>query len=74
MKKLSILDWTTLAIVIAGGINWGLEGIFNFNVIGAILGDMSIASRFIYALIGICTLYIAIISPAFMRASEPLRE
>lgn len=51
------LDYTALVIVIIGAINWGLIGLFNFNLVGFIFGDMSWFSRIIYTLVGICGLY-----------------
>lgn len=51
------LDYTALVIVIIGAVNWGLIGLFNFNLVGFIFGDMSWLSRIIYTLVGICGLY-----------------
>jgi len=31
MRKFSILDWVTVVLVIIGGINWGLVGLFGFD-------------------------------------------
>lgn len=53
-----ILDCIALTIVIIGAINWGLIGFFNFNLVAAIFGDMTWISRIIYALVGICGLYL----------------
>ena len=47
----------TLALVIIGGINWGLIGLFNFNLVDAIFGTMSLTSRVIYTLVGIAGLW-----------------
>ncbi|CAN5167327.1 hypothetical protein BH11PAT1_BH11PAT1_5580 [soil metagenome] len=62
MKNLSALDWIALILVLIGGLNWGLVGLFNFNLVGAILGDMSLLSRIIYAVVGISTVYVAAIA------------
>ena len=43
----------TLALVIIGGINWGLIGLFDYNLVDAIFGTMSLTSRIIYTLVGI---------------------
>ena len=42
-----------LTLIIIGGINWGLVGIFNYNLVDAIFGTMSWISRIIYTLVGI---------------------
>ena len=46
-----------LTLTIIGAINWGLIGFFNFNLVAFIFGSMSWISRIIYALVGICGLY-----------------
>jgi len=54
MKKLDLIIWTLLAI---GGLNWGLVGIFNFDLVAAIFGEMSVFSRIIYAVVGLAAVY-----------------
>lgn len=51
------LDYTVLTLIIIGAINWGLVGFFGVNLVAVICGSMSILSRIIYAVIGICGLY-----------------
>ena len=51
------LDYTILTLVIIGAINWGLIGFLQFDLVRVLLGDMSIMSRIVYALIGISGLY-----------------
>lgn len=52
------LDGTALTIAIIGAINWGLIGIFRFDLVAFIFGDMSWLSRIIYTLVGLCGLYL----------------
>ncbi|TGC11184.1 DUF378 domain-containing protein [Methanolobus halotolerans] len=52
------LDWAALALVIIGGLNWGLVGAFGFDLVAAIFGDMSWLSRIIYILVGLAALYL----------------
>lgn len=54
---MKIVDKIALVLIIIGAINWGLVGIFNFNLVDAIFGTMSIVSRIIYALVGISGLW-----------------
>lgn len=55
MYKLSLIDKTSLVLVILGAINWGLIGLFNFNIVGVILGQpANILGRIIYIAIGVC--------------------
>lgn len=51
-----------LVLVIVGGLNWGLVGIFNFDLVAAIFGAMSMLSRIVYALVGLSAVYLAIAS------------
>jgi uncharacterized membrane protein YuzA (DUF378 family) len=54
---LNALDWTSVVLLIIGGINWGLIGLFGFNLVGAIFGEMSALSRIIYIVVGLAALY-----------------
>jgi uncharacterized membrane protein YuzA (DUF378 family) len=60
MYRLNTLDWIALILVIIGAINWGLVGLFGFDLVAAIFGDFSGASRVVYTLVGIAGLYMAI--------------
>lgn len=51
------LDYIALILVAIGAINWGLIGFFEFDLVRAIFGDMTVVSRIIYALVGIAGLY-----------------
>ncbi len=55
MKTLNLF---ALTITIIGAINWGLIGFFNFNLVAFLFGDMTLLSRIIYALVGLCGLYL----------------
>ena len=52
------LDYTLLTLVIIGAINWGLIGFFNLNLVALLFGSMSLLSRIIYGLVGLCGLYL----------------
>ena len=62
MNKLSALDWITLILVIVGGLNWGLVGIFKFDLVAAIFGEMGVISRIVYTLVGLSAIYLAAVS------------
>lgn len=53
----STIDWIALVLVIIGGLNWGLVGFFNWNLVAAIFGDMSGLSRTVYGLVGVSALW-----------------
>ena len=50
-------DYFVLTLVIIGAINWGLVGFFGLDLVAFLFGSMSVLSRIIYAVIGICGLY-----------------
>ena len=54
MKTVDIIIWVLLAI---GGLNWGLVGIFDFDLVAAIFGEMSPISRVVYTLVGLAAVY-----------------
>lgn len=56
--KFNAIDWVALALVIIGGLNWGLVGVFNFNLVDAIFGEMSTLSRIVYAIVGLSAVYL----------------
>lgn len=51
------IDYIALVLVIIGAVNWALIGIFQLDLVRVIFGDMSILSRTIYTIVGICGLY-----------------
>ena len=51
------LDKIALALIIIGAINWGLIGLFKFNLVEMIFGNMTAIARIIYALVGISGLW-----------------
>ena len=50
---MKIVDKIVLILIIIGAINWGLIGIFNFNLVSAIFGEMTVITRIIYGLVGV---------------------
>ena len=52
------LDIATLSIAIIGTLNWGLVGLFNFNLVTFLFGGIPWVARIIYILVGICGLYL----------------
>ena len=54
---MKFLNYIVLTLVIIGALNWLLVGLFQFNLVDSIFGEMSILSRIIYTLVGICGLW-----------------
>lgn len=53
---MNIVQKTCLFFTIVGAVNWGLIGLFGFDLVAAIFGDMSIASRVVYTIVGLTAL------------------
>ncbi|RSZ55550.1 DUF378 domain-containing protein [Massilia atriviolacea] len=53
----SVLDWAAMVLMIVGGINWGLVGTVEFDLVAALFGERSGWSRLVYAVVGIASLY-----------------
>ena len=51
------LNAVILTLIIIGGINWGLIGLFNYNLVDSIFGTMSLISRVIYTLVGVAAIW-----------------
>lgn len=55
---MKVLNWIATILVIVGALNWGLVGIFEFNLVNAIFGVGSLLSRVVYTLVGLSGLYL----------------
>ena len=50
---MKVLYYIALTLVIVGALNWFLVGLFDFNLVSTLFGNMSVFSRIIYILVGI---------------------
>ncbi|MFA5878186.1 MAG: DUF378 domain-containing protein [Candidatus Staskawiczbacteria bacterium] len=60
MKNAKLFDAIAFVLVIIGGLNWGLIGILNIDLVAEIFGGLTTASQIIYTLVGLAALYLAI--------------
>lgn len=67
MSALKVIYWIALVLVIVGGLNWGLVGFFEFDLVAAIFGDMSMVSKIVYDVVGICAIYVAFVAPMLTK-------
>ena len=51
-------DYTALTRVIIGALNWLLIGIFRFDLVAFLFGNLSWLSRIVYTIVGLCGLYL----------------
>ena len=69
------LDTLALVLTIVGGLNWGLVGLFRFDLVAAIFGgtefgETNLASRIIYAAVGLSAVYLLSRIRAFIGDKE----
>jgi uncharacterized protein len=51
------LDLVSLSLLIIGGLNWGLVGLFDIDLVATLFGEGSLLSRVVYAVVGLAALY-----------------
>ena len=71
MRSINIL---TLVLVIVGGLNWGLVGLFDFDLVAAIFGGGSALSRIVYVLVGLSAVWQVAPLVSAMSAGEIAAE
>jgi uncharacterized membrane protein YuzA (DUF378 family) len=69
MKALNLV---TLVLVIVGGLNWGLVGLFSFDLVAAIFGGGSLLARIVYILGGISAVWQIMPLVKAIGTDEPL--
>ena len=63
-------DYFALTVAIIGAINWGLIGFFKFDLVAFLFGDLTVLSRIVYAIVGICGLYLISVSGRITSFNE----
>ncbi len=61
MKKLNVLDWIALILLIIGGLNWTLVGIWHFNLVLFIF-RITVLVRIVYILVSLSAIYMIFIA------------
>lgn len=56
-RRMTAIDWVPMLLLIVGGINWGLVGLINVDLVAAIFGEGSLAARIVYVVVGLSALY-----------------
>ncbi len=59
MQKLTTVDVVALVLLVVGGLNWGLVGLFQWNLVDALLGMWPMLARLVYVLVGLSAVYVA---------------
>lgn len=66
---MSALDYLAMALLIIGGLNWGMVGLFNVDMVATLFGPESGLTRVVYVLVGIAALY-SVYTTAKMASSR----
>ncbi len=70
-SKLGVVSWIALILVVIGGLNWGLVGLFGFDLVAAIFGVMSLLARVVYVLIALAALFMLVKAAKHGKACAP---
>lgn len=57
MKGMNMLDFIVMLLLVVGGLNWGLVGAFNFNIVELLFGFYPMVVRVVYVLVGLAAVY-----------------
>ena len=57
VRHFNAMDWISMILLIVGGVNWGLVGLADFDLVAAIFGEGSSLSRIVYILVGLAALF-----------------
>lgn len=57
LRRMNALDWVAMVLLIIGGLNWALVGLFDIDLVARIFGVMTTASRGVYVLVGVAAIY-----------------
>lgn len=66
--KMNILDWIAMVLLVIGGLNWAVVGIFSMNLVELVAGT-GIVAKIIYVLVGISAIYMII--AALLKKEQP---
>lgn len=64
---MKIFKTLALILIVIGGLNWGLIGFFNFDLVASIFGEMSNITRIVYALVGLSALFTVVKLPSVSK-------
>ena len=59
--------WIALILLVVGGLNWLLVGLFDFDLVAALFGDMSALSRLVYVVVGLSAITVLALSTRLLR-------
>ncbi len=64
MKNMNHYVVMGIILLVVGGLNWGLVGIFNFDLVGFLFGSATVLTRIVYTLVGLAAIGIGLWLPS----------
>lgn len=68
--KINLPDTVALVLVIVGGLNWGLVGVFQYDLVAQLFSAVPVVARVVYCLVGAAAVYVAIIAPRLVKIEK----
>jgi hypothetical protein len=68
---MTTLSWIATVLTIIGALNWGIVGLFGYNVVDAIFRSVPIVARIIYVLVGLSGLYLIPLASRLSHGLSP---
>jgi uncharacterized membrane protein YuzA (DUF378 family) len=66
----TLIGVLALALLVLGGLNWALVGLFRVDLVAAVFGVMSPLTRLVYVLVGLSALVVIGLVPRLMRGND----
>lgn len=70
MRRMGFWGWLALVLTVIGAINWGLVGLFGFNLVEAIFGAGTLLTSIVYIIVGLAGIGLLVGALAMASASE----
>ncbi len=67
---MKVLDYIFLTVLIVGGLNWGLIGLLNFNLVSTLFGEGTFLSNIVYILVGASAVYSVMFFSYFAKRDD----
>jgi uncharacterized membrane protein YuzA (DUF378 family) len=68
MLKLNIVMWVAFMLLVVGGLNWGLVGLFKFDLVARLFGEMSFLTRLVYVAVALSAVIVFV--PTFLESKK----
>jgi uncharacterized membrane protein YuzA (DUF378 family) len=68
---MKVLHLVAYVLLFAGGLNWGLVGLFDFNLVESLLATIPMVEKVVYVLVGAATVYIVATHMSYCRVCNP---